>query len=118
MERRAGELHNPAPITEPKESYTGESEDGESVQFLQRLRVLQAKAGWNNMPAATTLPTPTTQQRPESLPSHPLTVSNRHCRSNLEGKMLFTIKKFKIATIVFTLSVYESIFIGMSFRPI
>lgn len=41
-----------------------EMEDNDSGQYLQRLRAWQTKAGWNNVPAATTRPTPLSPPQP------------------------------------------------------
>uniref|UniRef100_A0A1B6M0W7 TOG domain-containing protein n=1 Tax=Graphocephala atropunctata TaxID=36148 RepID=A0A1B6M0W7_9HEMI len=64
-----------------------EVEDSDSTQYLHRLRAWQAKAGWNNIPAAATRPTPLS---PPHQPDEPEPLPTRHPQLDISGDNLMT----------------------------
>uniref|UniRef100_A0A1B6CWX2 TOG domain-containing protein n=1 Tax=Clastoptera arizonana TaxID=38151 RepID=A0A1B6CWX2_9HEMI len=81
-ERKAEELQKSNQTIDTRENVDPvDNEDIEATQFLNRLRALQAKAGWNNIPAATTLPT-TIPLGAQSLPSTNIRISNDETSGN------------------------------------
>lgn len=72
-ERRTAGLHKNSVSAEPKDTVSSETEGS---NFLQRLRVLQAKAGLKNVPASASTVIQTVQSAPQE--SDPLPACTTH----------------------------------------